>query len=116
MLQLNGNLIPLVRLARIYGIGDAKQDLRETIVVVVADKERQAGLVIDELVGRQQVVIKSLGQALRNVAGISGGAIMPDGRVGLILDSGGLLRCATPKGRDDCRREIQGSKAQVLAA
>jgi two-component system, chemotaxis family, sensor kinase CheA len=74
-------------------------------VVVVEDEERQAGLVIDELVGRQQVVIKSLGETMKNIPGISGGAIMPDGRVGLILDVGGLLRFANPersrrRGRD----------------
>ena len=53
-----------------------------------------AGLVIDELIGRQQVVIKSLGESMSNVPGISGGAIMPNGRVGLILDVGQLVRLA----------------------
>jgi two-component system chemotaxis sensor kinase CheA len=112
MLQLQDRLIPLHRLARIYHIGGAKEDIREAIVVVVEDEQRQAGLVIDELVGRQQVVIKSLGQTMKNIPGISGGAIMPDGRVGLILDVGGLLRFATPERREDAF----GSKAQALAA
>lgn len=116
MLQLQGSLIPLYRLERIYGIGGAKQDLKEAIVVVVEDEERQAGLIIDELVGRQQVVIKSLGQTMKNIPGISGGAIMPDGRVGLILDVGGLLRFATPESRDGLREAALGSRAQALAA
>jgi two-component system chemotaxis sensor kinase CheA len=50
--------------------------------------------VADELLGQQQIVIKSLGEALRGLRGISGGAIMPDGRVGLILDVGGLVKLA----------------------
>ncbi|MGE5258447.1 MAG: chemotaxis protein CheA, partial [Hyphomicrobiales bacterium] len=116
MLRLQGDLIPLYRMARIFGINGAKVDLREAIVVVVEDEERQAGLVIDELVGRQQVVIKSLGQTMKNTPGISGGAIMPDGRVGLILDVAGLLRFAAPERREGHREDALGSKAQVLAA
>jgi two-component system chemotaxis sensor kinase CheA len=116
MLRLQGHLIPLYRMARIYNIGGAREDIQEAIVVVVEDEQRQAGLVIDELVGRQQVVIKSLGRSMRNIPGISGGAIMPDGRVGLILDVGGLLRFATPECRDDCRQDSFGSKTQVQAA
>jgi two-component system chemotaxis sensor kinase CheA len=57
------------------------------------------------------VVIKSLGETMKNLPGISGGAIMPDGRVGLILDVGGLLRFATPERRDEI-----GHRGQALAA
>jgi two-component system chemotaxis sensor kinase CheA len=115
MLRLQGQLIPLYRMSRIYGIEDAQEDLRKAIVVVVEDEDRRAGLVIDELVSRQQVVIKSLGEALKNVPGISGGAIMPDGRVGLILDVGGLLRFATPD-RRDAHRDEAGVRPSALAA
>lgn len=116
MLKLQGHLIPLYRIGRIYGLDGATDDLKEAIVVIVEDEERQAGLVIDELVGRQQVVIKSLGQTMKNIPGISGGAIMPDGRVGLILDVGGLLRFATPERRDGYREEGTGNKSQAIAA
>jgi two-component system chemotaxis sensor kinase CheA len=92
MLLFQGMLIPVYRMSNIYGAGGGRESLTEAIVVVVEDEERRAGLVIDELVGRQQVVIKSLGETMKNIPGISGGAIMPDGRVGLILDVGGLLR------------------------
>jgi len=115
MLRLQGQLIPLYRMSRIYGIEDAQDDLQKAIVVVVEDEDRRAGLVIDELVSRQQVVIKSLGEALKNIPGISGGAIMPDGRVGLILDVGGLLRFATPD-RRDAHRDEAGVRASALAA
>jgi two-component system, chemotaxis family, sensor kinase CheA len=111
MLRLQGDLIPLYRMSQIYGIDAARKKLTDAIVVVVEDEDRMAGLVIDELIGRQQVVIKSLGETMKNLPGISGGAIMPDGRVGLILDVGGLLRFATPD-----RREEAGHRSQALAA
>lgn len=92
---LRGSLIPLFRLADLYRIGGDGQDQNKPLVVVVEDEERQAGLLIDELIGRQQVVIKTLGEAMKDIPGISGGAILPNGRVGLILDVGGLVRFAT---------------------
>ena len=58
------------------------------------DNKKRAGLIIDELIGRQQIVIKSLGETMRDIPGISGGAIMPNGQVGLILDVGGLVGIA----------------------
>jgi two-component system, chemotaxis family, sensor kinase CheA len=115
MLRLQGDLIPLYRMSQIYGIRAAREKLTDAIVVVVEDEDRQAGLVIDELVGRQQVVIKSLGETMKNLPGISGGAIMPDGRVGLILDVGGLLRFATPDRREGHREDV-GHRGQALAA
>ena len=63
-------------------------------MVVVEDDGKQAGFIIDELIGRQQVVIKTLGETMQNIPGIAGGAIMPNGRVGLILDVGGLIKHA----------------------
>jgi two-component system chemotaxis sensor kinase CheA len=116
MLQLQGNLIPLFRMSQLYGIRDAQEELSEAIVVVVEDEGRRSGLVIDELVGRQQVVIKSLGETMRNIPGISGAAIMPDGRVGLILDVGGLLRFATPERSEGLRDEAGAMQRQPLAA
>jgi two-component system chemotaxis sensor kinase CheA len=115
MLRLQGQLIPLYRMSQIYGIDGAQEDLQKAIVVVVEDEDRRAGLIIDELVSRQQVVIKSLGEALKNIPGISGGAIMPDGRVGLIIDVGGLLRFATPD-RREAHRDESGVRLPALAA
>jgi len=93
--SLQGRLIPLFELAELYQVDGVATDLEQQLVVVVEDDKRQAGLVIDELVGRQQVVIKNLGESMGAVPGISGGAIMPNGRVGLILDVGGIVRMAT---------------------
>ena len=85
-------MFPLARLFNVRRNGD-ETDAR--LVVIVEDEGRRIGLVIDELVGKQQTVIKSLGEALRGLTGIAGAAIMPDGLVGLIVDVGGVARLAT---------------------
>ena len=94
MLRLQGKLIPLFRLADLFEVPRVKEGESQELVVVVEDDGALAGLLIDELVGRQQIVIKSLGEGMKDVPGIAGGAIMPDGRVGLILDVGGLVKLA----------------------
>ena len=91
VLSLQGKLIPLYRLTRLYEIDESGSD-HEELVVVIEDDGNQAGLIIDELVGRQQVVIKTLGETMQKIPGISGGAIMPNGRVGLIVDIAGLMK------------------------
>ena len=94
VLRLQGNLIPLFRLASVLDIEAGEQDPTQSIAVVVEYEGRRAALLTDALVGRQQIVIKSLGEALCDIPGIAGGAVMPDGRIGLILDIPGLVRLA----------------------
>jgi two-component system chemotaxis sensor kinase CheA len=96
MLKQQGRLIPLFRIADLFEITGAEEDMAKSIAVIVENDGRQAGLIVDELVGSQQIVIKTLGETLGNIAGISGSAIMPNGRVGLILDVGGLVRLINP--------------------
>jgi len=98
MLSLRGSLIPLFRLGRLFDIDKVEQDLTKSLVVIVEDEGKQTGLVTDELIGKQQIVIKSLGETMRGIPGVSGGAIMPDGQVGLILDVGGLIKLANIEG------------------
>ncbi|HUW81814.1 MAG TPA: chemotaxis protein CheA [Phycisphaerae bacterium] len=93
-LSIQEALIPLVRLDALLNIEHAKQDVTEALVVVVEDGGHQTGLVVDDLLGQQQIVIKSLGEAMKGTPGVAGGAIMRDGHVGLILDVGGLVRLA----------------------
>ena len=95
MLSLQGNLLPVFRLGSLFNLNGVEGDQDNKLVVVVEDdKRKQAGLVIDDLVGRQQIVIKSLGEGMKDIPGISGGAIMPNGQVGLILDVGGVVKLA----------------------
>ncbi len=58
---------------------------------MVENKKEQRGLLLDELLGQEEIVIKSLGEFLKNIKGLAGAAILGDGRVGLILDIAGLF-------------------------
>jgi two-component system chemotaxis sensor kinase CheA len=94
LINLRGDLVPICRLNRLFRIQKAIEDLQSGILVVVESKGRRAALLVDELMGQQQVVIKSLGSVFSKVKGISGGAILGDGRVNLILDVDGLIEAA----------------------
>ncbi|WP_029951935.1 hybrid sensor histidine kinase/response regulator [Hippea sp. KM1] len=97
VLRLRDNIIPLVYLGDTLGIGDNKRTLdgREIYVVVVAVAEKRIGLIVDELIGREEIVIKSLGNYLTNIKGISGATIMGDGSVTLILDVANVVNEAS---------------------
>jgi len=91
MLQIRGELCPLVRLDALFAIRSERPPVWETMVVVVIVDGRRIGVVLDDLIGQQQIVIKNLGEQFENVRGISGAAILGDGRIGLILDAAGLV-------------------------
>ncbi|WP_084675076.1 hybrid sensor histidine kinase/response regulator [Hippea jasoniae] len=97
VLRLRDNIIPLVYLGDTLGIGRNKRTLdgKEIYVVVVAVAEKRIGLVVDELIGREEIVIKSLGNYLTNIKGISGATIMGDGSVTLILDVANVINEAS---------------------
>ncbi|MGR3292831.1 MAG: chemotaxis protein CheW [Candidatus Scalindua sp.] len=90
VVNIRGSLLSLVRLHKLYNIETTKTIPWESIVVVVEGAEGKYGVLVDELLGQQQVVIKSLGDRFKNVKGISGSAILGDGKVGLILDVTGV--------------------------
>jgi two-component system chemotaxis sensor kinase CheA len=90
--DVRGQLVPLARLATLFGLEGAVEVPTEADLVVVEDDGRRVALMIDELIGKQTVVIKSLGDAFTDLPGVAGGAILADGRVGLILDAAGLIR------------------------
>jgi len=90
MLMLMGELIPLYRLHKIFNIEGAVQNPTDGLVMVMDDGDRRFAILVDELLGKLQVVAKTLGEGVGKVPGISGGAILGDGRVGLILDPQGL--------------------------
>jgi two-component system chemotaxis sensor kinase CheA len=86
IIRLRDSVLPLVRLANIFNLssnGDFKENL---YVVVVGLAEKKLGIVVDELVGQKEVVIKSLGSYLNNVRGIDGATILGDGTVRMIID------------------------------
>ena len=89
MVLLRGSLLPVVRLDRFFARAGQDGGPAE-IGIVVEGRARQFCLVVDRLLGKQEVVIKALGACFRSVTGVAGGAILGDGRVGLILDVHGI--------------------------
>ncbi len=85
VIVLRGNVLPLFRLARLIDVpGESPDD--EMYVVVVRKGDRQIGLVVDTLIGQQEIVIKALGKILSGISGIAGAIVAGDGNVRLILD------------------------------
>ena len=100
VIMFRDSLVPLIRLDQLLALngndssGEMDKAPWEKLVVVVENQERRRCLLVDELLGQEEVVIKSLGKGLTDVKGIAGGAIMGDGRVGLILDIAGIFDIA----------------------
>ncbi|MCL6583823.1 MAG: chemotaxis protein CheA [bacterium] len=111
VLHLRDSIIPLIDLDRLLGMSTSARrrkgpfedsidecsedsigsERAEGLVMIIRDGSNRIGFFVDNLIGQQQVVIKSLGEAFQGLQGVSGGAILADGRVGLILDAHGLL-------------------------
>ena len=86
VVMLRGEVLPVVRLHSMFGIPNAVTNPTEAILMIVGDGEHRVALLVDQLLGQQQVVAKALGDGVGEIPGISGGAILSDGRVGLIID------------------------------
>jgi two-component system chemotaxis sensor kinase CheA len=94
MVAFRGALLPLFRISRVFRVSGAIENPCEAIVMVVEDGGKRWGLLVDNILGQQQIVIKSLGDSMGHVAGIAGASIMADGRPGLILDIAGVVKLA----------------------
>ena len=92
MVKARGNMIPLIRLNKIAGIRTNSSDRKDQLVLVVEHKGSKCGIVLDELIGKDEFVIKSLGELFHSTSIFSGGAILGDGQVGLIVDMSGLFK------------------------
>jgi len=91
MAMVRGSLLPLVRLHQRFSVTPRFENPWDSLLIVSESGGKQFCLMVDELIGKQEVVIKSLGETMANIAGVAGGAILGDGRVGLILDLEGLF-------------------------
>ena len=87
-------MLPVVSLAELFGI-HRSVPASGTALVVIEDHGERVALMVDRLLGKQDVVIKPLGDAFARVSGIAGGAILADGRIGLIVDSAGVIQLRT---------------------
>lgn len=97
ILKDRGSLIPLIRLNELYETSSSDKPIQDCLAVVVESKDEKRALLIDELLGKDEYVIKSLGGTMDDVQGIAGGAILADGKVGLILDIHGIFSIVSNK-------------------
>ncbi len=91
VIQLRGSVIPIIRLSDMLDAPEVERNNENLIIVVVKKGDSLAGLVVDELMGQQEVVIKSLGKYINTSRIISGATILGDGEVALIIDSNALF-------------------------
>ena len=97
MVNVRGKLCPLLRLYQYFDQPSKITEPTDGIVVVVESGDQSRCLLVDELIGKQEVVIKSLGGALKKNPSLAGGAVLGDGRVGLILNVDALVKLSGPQ-------------------
>ncbi|GBU21537.1 signal transduction histidine kinase CheA [Fibrobacteres bacterium R8-0-B4] len=97
MVMCHGQLLPLYSLAEVMGKKNTIS-IDNGIVMVVEDAGKRTGLLVDRIIGQQQTVIKKLGEGVGKIDGVSGGAIMPDGKVSLIIDVAETVKLAMKSG------------------
>ena len=91
MVLVRGSLLPVTRLYQRFGVVPRSTELHEGVLVVIETAAKSFCLLVDEVIGKQEVVIKSLGDTFKRPPGVAGGAILGDGRIGLILDMDTVL-------------------------
>ena len=92
--RLREEYVPIIHLAKAFNIENATQETENSLMVVVETEGEKVGVVVDELLAQQQVVIKSLEHNYQRVQGVSGATILGDGTVALIVDIPGIVRLA----------------------
>ena len=91
VIQLREHTLPLLRLESFFSTPRTTERPREFYVVVVGVADKRLGIVVDDLLGQQDIVIKSLGESFKRFRGISGAADLGDQRTILVLDVGGMI-------------------------
>jgi two-component system chemotaxis sensor kinase CheA len=97
VINLRGEFLPLLKLYEEFSIDANIKDPTKAIMLIIESEGRKYGLMVDELVGQQQVVIKPLDQMFEKVKGITGASILGNGKVALILDAPTLIRSSAVK-------------------
>lgn len=94
VLRLRDEVLSLVRLSDVFGVKQVLESGDQTYVVVIGVAESKLGIIVDTLIGQEEIVIKSMGDYLQNIQGIAGATIRGDGRVTLIIDVGAMMDMA----------------------
>jgi two-component system chemotaxis sensor kinase CheA len=102
-ITIRGRVLPVLRPDRLFGVAARAQDPTDGLVVIVEHDGRKVALLVDELLGQQRVVIKSLETNFRKLDGIAGATILGDGHVALILDVPGLVALGRSRERSSRR-------------
>jgi two-component system chemotaxis sensor kinase CheA len=92
LFRFRNEYIPIIRLHQQFACAGAREQIEQGLVIVVEGEGHRVGLFVDELIGQQQAVVKSLEANYRRVEGISGATILADGSVALIVDVAGIIR------------------------
>jgi two-component system chemotaxis sensor kinase CheA len=113
VIHLRETTMPIFRLSEIFRIPGAHHDISESFVVIVTTGMQQIGLVVDELIGQEEVVIKPLVDYLREDSGFSGATIIGDGRISLILDIYELVKMTSERQVDRYREQTKKRKIKA---
>lgn len=110
VLRLRDEVLSLVRLSDVFGVNKVFDGGDQTYVVIIGVAEAKLGIIVDTLVGQEEIVIKSMGDYLQNIPGIAGATIRGDGRVTLIIDVGAMMEMAKEI-KVNIRAEMDESKS-----
>ena len=110
VLRLRDEVLSLVKLSDIFGVKQVFDGGDQTYVVVIGVAEAKLGIIVDSLVGQEEIVIKSMGDYLQNIPGIAGATIRGDGRVTLIIDVGMMMEMAKDI-KVDIKASMESSKS-----
>ncbi|MBK2000545.1 MULTISPECIES: hybrid sensor histidine kinase/response regulator [Campylobacter] len=112
VLRLRDEVLSLVRLSDVFGVKQVLESGDQTYVVVIGVAESKLGIIVDTLVGQEEIVIKSMGEYLQNIQGIAGATIRGDGRVTLIIDVGAMMDMAKEI-KVDIKAQLEASSKKV---
>jgi two-component system chemotaxis sensor kinase CheA len=115
VVHLRGRTLPIFRLSNLFSIQGDEHEGGKSFVVIVNTEREQIGLVVDELMGQEEVVIKPLVDYLQEKSGFSGATIVGDGRISLILDISSLVKMTTAKQAKHHQEQAKRRKISVSA-
>ncbi|AJC91368.1 chemotaxis sensory histidine kinase [Campylobacter subantarcticus LMG 24377] len=113
VLRLRDEVLSLVRLSDVFGVKQVLENSDQTYVVVIGVAESKLGIIVDTLVGQEEIVIKSMGEYLQNIQGIAGATIRGDGRVTLIIDVAAMMDIAKEI-KVDIKAQIEAQAKKVV--
>lgn len=97
LITVRGNLLPLVRLDKLYNAQPKKMNPEDSYILIVENEGQQCGILVDNLLGKKQILIKRHGEQFPNIQGVSGYTILGDGQMGMVLDISSIVNMSLNK-------------------